>query len=164
MRILVVLLGLFSVCRAQGGSEQDAKDWSEAYNAQAQKVWFDNVEASWNYNTNLTDHNQAESVSNLPHIVITLLKCWAIPVSHAFVQYCNSFEIYLKLIDLNVTSKQRQFGNFEIWRWRDNHTMASTTKNSFHCLMLEGILMCSNSFLLFNLLCTHRNGYILKIL
>ncbi|ELU13139.1 hypothetical protein CAPTEDRAFT_175968 [Capitella teleta] len=55
----MVALGLFALALA---NEEEARQWAEEYNAEAQVVWYDNVVASWNYNTNLTDYNQDESL------------------------------------------------------------------------------------------------------
>jgi len=67
--IAVVLVAFMSVgTRAQ--TEDDAIAWAATYNNQAEIVWFQAVDAEWEYNTNLTDYNLERTVSELEHYTI----------------------------------------------------------------------------------------------
>ena len=43
--------------------EDVARAWLVDYNEEAEKYFYDSVLASWIYNTNITDYNQDQSVS-----------------------------------------------------------------------------------------------------
>jgi peptidyl-dipeptidase A len=61
--IVAVVVGLLAVgCHAQSEEDQ-ARAWANAYNNQAQIVWFQSVDAEWEYNTNLTDDNLEKSLA-----------------------------------------------------------------------------------------------------
>jgi peptidyl-dipeptidase A len=54
---VAVAVALIAVgCWAQTEEEQ-ARTWATIYNGQAETVWFQSVDADWEYNTNLTDYN-----------------------------------------------------------------------------------------------------------
>lgn len=57
---LLLLATSASVCRGQ--TEADAVLWEQQYNADAEVVWYEYVEADWTYNTNLTDYNMNQSL------------------------------------------------------------------------------------------------------
>ena len=59
---ILVLLGCLRAVASQGGTEEEAQEWADEYNVQAMVENFNYVEASWNYNTNMTDHNLDISV------------------------------------------------------------------------------------------------------
>ena len=61
--VKIAFLVLVLCSFAQGQTEEEARQWAEEYNAEAQVVWYDAQQATWIYNTNLTDFNQDESVS-----------------------------------------------------------------------------------------------------
>ena len=42
--------------------EAQARAWLVEYNQQAEKFYYNSMLAAWNYNTNITDHNQGLSV------------------------------------------------------------------------------------------------------
>lgn len=44
----------------------DAQKFLNDYNSTAEEVFFYSVSASWNYNTNITDHNSKLQVRQLP--------------------------------------------------------------------------------------------------
>ena len=56
--LLVDLLGAGS----QAQTEDEARTWVASYNYQAEIVWFQAVDAEWEYNTNLTDYNLESTV------------------------------------------------------------------------------------------------------
>lgn len=41
----------------KNANEKQAEDFLSDYNSTAEQVWNDYTEASWNYNTNITEHN-----------------------------------------------------------------------------------------------------------
>ena len=65
--VLVAVRGQFS-CSDPVGSiidENIAIAWlNDTYNPQAEIVYFDAVDASWDYNTNITDYNEQRMVRN----------------------------------------------------------------------------------------------------
>ncbi|XP_077996679.1 angiotensin-converting enzyme-like [Glandiceps talaboti] len=65
MSVLGILVLLVVAAQAQDKitNETLAEAYLDEYNAMAQEVYFKSVTASWNYNTNLTDYNQAQSVA-----------------------------------------------------------------------------------------------------
>lgn len=44
-------------------TEEGARSFANAYNTTGEIVFFESVSASWNYNTNLTNHNSQQQVS-----------------------------------------------------------------------------------------------------
>lgn len=71
MDVYLLVLGLIALVgfNQVTSNEEAARQWAAEYNAEAQRVWYENVLASWTYNTNLTDHNQQESVSHIQGFV-----------------------------------------------------------------------------------------------
>lgn len=63
--ILLVCLIFTPGVVPQGGDEDAAREWAEQYNVDASVMRFASVDASWNYNTNLTDHNLQISVCSI---------------------------------------------------------------------------------------------------
>ena len=61
--IIQVVICLVCLTKTVSGNEVEAKKWLKGYNTDAEKVIYENVEAAWNYNTNLTDYNLNISVS-----------------------------------------------------------------------------------------------------
>lgn len=47
------------------GTKDDALMFLSDYNSTAEEVLFNSVSASWNYNTNITDHNSKLQVGHL---------------------------------------------------------------------------------------------------
>lgn len=43
--------------------EQKAREWLKIYNTMASEIYYKDSIAAWNWNTNITDHNQNISVS-----------------------------------------------------------------------------------------------------
>ncbi|XP_069808556.1 angiotensin-converting enzyme [Dendropsophus ebraccatus] len=48
--------------KSYGSSESDARDFASDFNSSAEIVFFSSVEASWTYNTNITEYNSAQQV------------------------------------------------------------------------------------------------------
>lgn len=74
---VVVLLPLLGLCQfvlppewgpgTFPATEAGAKDFVTAYNTAAELVIYQNQEASWTYQTNITTHNAEKKVGPLPH-------------------------------------------------------------------------------------------------
>ena len=41
----------------------EARRWLDEYNTRAEQEYYKVIQANWDYNTNITDHNQQKSVS-----------------------------------------------------------------------------------------------------
>ena len=56
--------------------EDAAQEWADQYNAEAQQRIPISIEASWNYNTNITDHNSQVdvSISSMGSLVLIVSK------------------------------------------------------------------------------------------
>lgn len=65
---LAVVCLLAAVTSAQIRDEAQAWDWIAEYDAQAQVYYYRSALAAWNFNTNLTDHNQRLMVIALYNI------------------------------------------------------------------------------------------------
>jgi len=59
--LVVLCLVAWDVVQAQG-TEEEAAQWVYLYNQQAEIVYYKSIEADWDYNTNLTDHNMDVSL------------------------------------------------------------------------------------------------------
>ena len=58
-------LVLLLAATAHAQSEESAREWLVDYNAQAQVVYSRSAQGSWDYQTNITSHNQQVAVSEL---------------------------------------------------------------------------------------------------
>lgn len=70
--LLLPVLGFSGALREEwkpgnySDSKEQAVKFLDDYNTMAEKVLFFSVSASWNYNTNITDHNSQLQVRHLP--------------------------------------------------------------------------------------------------
>ena len=64
MKLFVLLCLCVWRISAQITDEEVAIVWLEQFNEESEVVWFNYVDASWNYNTNLTDENLQAEVSH----------------------------------------------------------------------------------------------------
>lgn len=69
--LLLVTAGLVHWAQGQPGNA-DVEDFLKRYNDEAQKVYFADVSAEWNFNTNITDYNQEKMVSHTKTSKITI--------------------------------------------------------------------------------------------
>ena len=65
MKLFVLLCLCLWRISAQITDEEVALVWLEQYNQESEVVLFNYVDASWNYNTNLTDENLQAEVSHI---------------------------------------------------------------------------------------------------
>lgn len=70
MSLRVIIITTLVLCWVQSSlgdgtntNEEDAIDLLARFDAEAQVEYYNSAEASWTYNTNITDYNQQKSVS-----------------------------------------------------------------------------------------------------
>ncbi len=70
--VSLILISLLCVgVRAQEG-EEEAREWLAQYNQEVVPIYFANVDASWIYNTNITEHNLNKSVGDQMRICVPM--------------------------------------------------------------------------------------------
>lgn len=92
--LLLPVLGLSEALQASwtpgnyGDTKEDALKFLDDYNSTAEEVLFSSVSASWNYNTNITDHNSELQVGQLLGFLSLEGDLLAEPFSHSMKLAC----------------------------------------------------------------------------
>lgn len=98
----------------------DAQRFLSDYNSTAEEVFFHSVSASWNYNTNITDHNSKLQVRHLQSRAHKTT--WWATFSLMLIFHCP---LYITLVSTSILSPEMQFSGELSSAWLGDYYYSS---------------------------------------